>query len=124
MSLGRSNVSIECEGTLTGSSKLQMKKMLSLVKHPNEIQRRMKLRKDDEDRTESKEQHAPQKGRTAGIEERARRSDVPEEACRVVHGSSDMSKSSMTPFNGRLGGDYWDDAARSAARGSYASVPK
>lgn len=49
------------------------------------------------------ERHAPRAGRDVGqIAERARRSDVPEEACRVVHGGSDMSKSSMAPFDGIL----------------------
>jgi hypothetical protein len=65
------------------------------------------------------ERHASQAGRDVGqTAERARRSDVPEEACRVVHGGSDMSKSSMAPFNGILWwGCSWNGAARSAARG-------
>jgi hypothetical protein len=98
VSLGRSNVSIECEETLTGSSKLQLKSVLNLAKHADDFQD-----------LGSKDRRAGMtcfpRGKKADLEERARRSNVPEEACWVVHSSSDMSKGSMTPFNGRFGGD-------------------
>jgi hypothetical protein len=65
-----------------------------------------------------KERCAPRKEGTQVLKKRGR-SDVPEEASLVVHGSSDMSKEGMTPF--RLSGLGGDNDDTSDARGPYAS---